>query len=249
MGVRPPDPARRGVRRRPAGRGRRPDRGRPDVPGRSDLRPARRGDHADRPRPRLARRSPTATRCRWWHVTPGVDRRTCRRRGRSRRTCRRCCRPTTSACASPQGLDPVLAPVLSTIDNLDAYVDPWLTPPDFLDWLAGWFGARARRDVARGAAAGARRQRPRARPLAGHGDRAGAARRAVHGRARPRSTTAAAVVASDDPDEPLPGRPTQAVTVRYQPGRDVDADRLARLVRDAVPAHLAVRCEADGPRR
>ena len=39
-----------------------------------------------------------------------------------------------------QGLDPVLAPVLSTIDNLDAYVDPWLTPPDFLDWLAGWFG-------------------------------------------------------------------------------------------------------------
>ena len=39
-----------------------------------------------------------------------------------------------------RGLDPVLAPVLSTIDNLDAYLDPWLTPPDFLDWLAGWFG-------------------------------------------------------------------------------------------------------------
>ena len=34
----------------------------------------------------------------------------------------------------------MLAPVLSTIDNLDAYLDPWLTPPDFLDWLAGWFG-------------------------------------------------------------------------------------------------------------
>ena len=30
--------------------------------------------------------------------------------------------------------------MLSTIDNVDAYVDPWLTPPDFLDWLAGWFG-------------------------------------------------------------------------------------------------------------
>ncbi len=39
-----------------------------------------------------------------------------------------------------EGLDPVLAPVLSTIDNLDAYLDPWLTPPDFLGWLAGWFG-------------------------------------------------------------------------------------------------------------
>ena len=39
-----------------------------------------------------------------------------------------------------EGLDPVLAPVLSTIDNIDSYVDPWLTPVDFLDWLAGWFG-------------------------------------------------------------------------------------------------------------
>ena len=29
-----------------------------------------------------------------------------------------------------QGLDPVLAPVLATIDNLDAYLDPWLTPPE-----------------------------------------------------------------------------------------------------------------------
>ena len=27
-----------------------------------------------------------------------------------------------------EGLDPVLAPVLSTIDNIDSYVDPWLTP-------------------------------------------------------------------------------------------------------------------------
>lgn len=35
-------------------------------------------------------------------------------------------------------LDDVLAPVLLVIDGLDAYVDPRLTPPDVLDWLAGW---------------------------------------------------------------------------------------------------------------
>jgi len=38
------------------------------------------------------------------------------------------------------GLDEVLAPVFSTIDNFDAYLDPNLTPDDFLAWLAGWVG-------------------------------------------------------------------------------------------------------------
>ncbi|MGW2090124.1 hypothetical protein ACWCQ6_35010, partial [Streptomyces sp. NPDC001880] len=34
------------------------------------------------------------------------------------------------------GLDTVLAPVLSTLDNLPAYFDPLLTPADFLPWLS-----------------------------------------------------------------------------------------------------------------
>ena len=38
------------------------------------------------------------------------------------------------------GLDDVLAPVFATLDNIDAYVDPWLAPEDFLQWLAGWMG-------------------------------------------------------------------------------------------------------------
>ncbi|PCG81529.1 phage tail protein I [Streptomyces sp. WZ.A104] len=38
------------------------------------------------------------------------------------------------------GLDTVLAPVLSTLDNLPAYVDPALAPADFLPWLASWVG-------------------------------------------------------------------------------------------------------------
>ncbi|MEU6946198.1 phage tail protein [Streptomyces sp. NPDC046316] len=38
------------------------------------------------------------------------------------------------------GLDTVLAPVFATLDNLPAYFDPALTPPDFLHWLSTWLG-------------------------------------------------------------------------------------------------------------
>jgi phage tail-like protein len=36
------------------------------------------------------------------------------------------------------GLDECLAPIISTLDCLWAYIDPYLTPSDFLDWLASW---------------------------------------------------------------------------------------------------------------
>ena len=39
-----------------------------------------------------------------------------------------------------QAFDDMLAPILSTIDNFDSYLDPALTPEDFLEWLAGWVG-------------------------------------------------------------------------------------------------------------
>lgn len=38
------------------------------------------------------------------------------------------------------GLDDVIAPVLATLDSLPAYFDPWITPEDFLEWLATWVG-------------------------------------------------------------------------------------------------------------
>ncbi|MFJ3492951.1 phage tail protein [Streptomyces sp. NPDC086091] len=38
------------------------------------------------------------------------------------------------------GWDEVVAPVVSTLDCLDAYVDPRLTPPDVLAWLAERLG-------------------------------------------------------------------------------------------------------------
>lgn len=45
------------------------------------------------------------------------------------------------------GLDEVLAPVQSTLDNLDAYLDPLLAPLDFVEWLAGWVGASTDEDM------------------------------------------------------------------------------------------------------
>lgn len=36
--------------------------------------------------------------------------------------------------------DAALAPVYGTLDNLDSFLDPKLTPPDFLAWLGSWIG-------------------------------------------------------------------------------------------------------------
>jgi phage tail-like protein len=36
--------------------------------------------------------------------------------------------------------DEVLAPVFCTLDCLEAYIDPQLAPPDFIEWLATWVG-------------------------------------------------------------------------------------------------------------
>ncbi|TDV54770.1 phage tail protein [Actinophytocola oryzae] len=59
------------------------------------------------------------------------------------------------------GLDAVLSSLLSTLDNLPAYLDPALAPEDFLVWLSSWVAAELdpawplalRRDVVRRAVA------------------------------------------------------------------------------------------------
>ena len=146
-----------------------------------------------------------------------------------------------------QGLDPVLAPVLSTVDNLDAYLDPWLTPLDFLGWLAGWFGIELDATWAE----------ERRRGLVANALELGRWRGTVAGLSLlvqlytgegVEIDDGGGVTASDDPDAPLPGRAARTVVVRATSGDGVDTDRLARLVRDAVPAHLSVRCEAQAAR-
>jgi phage tail-like protein len=39
-----------------------------------------------------------------------------------------------------QGLDSVVSSLLSTLDNLESYFDPDLSPDDFIHWLSGWVG-------------------------------------------------------------------------------------------------------------
>ena len=36
--------------------------------------------------------------------------------------------------------DEIVAPLFSTLDCLDSYLDPKLAPHDFVDWLASWVG-------------------------------------------------------------------------------------------------------------
>jgi phage tail-like protein len=38
------------------------------------------------------------------------------------------------------GLDAVIAPVFAYLDAIEAYVDPLISPEDFLPWLASWVG-------------------------------------------------------------------------------------------------------------
>ncbi len=42
--------------------------------------------------------------------------------------------------ALTRGLDEVLSPLISSLDNLTAYHDPDVAPDDFLAWLGGWVG-------------------------------------------------------------------------------------------------------------
>ena len=141
-------------------------------------------------------------------------------------------------------LDDVLAPVLSTLDNLPAYLDVSTTPADLLPWLAYWIGM----PVAPGQSGGSQREVLHAATQ-------------VHGwQGTPRGVQLAitailgvrAVVEetggadwSLDADAPLPGESQQAMVVRvFVPaGRTVDETQLDILVTSLKPAHVAHRVE------
>ena len=118
-------------------------------------------------------------------------------------------------------------------------------PPDFLDWLAGWFALEL----------DATWPEERRRALVANALELARWRGTVVGLALlvelytgtpAEIDDGGAVVASDDPDEPLPGERRPGVVVRYRPDDDVDATRLAGWFRDAVaPARLTVSLRAD----
>ncbi len=141
-------------------------------------------------------------------------------------------------------LDGIVAPVYSTLDNFDAYLDPHLAPDDFLAWLAGWVGialdeswddARRRAIVAR--AVELYRMRGTAVGLAEQVEiqTGGSVEIAENG----------ATGWSVDPGGDLPGSPEPMVVVRVTvpDPKAVDATRLDALVSAAKPAHVIHRIE------
>jgi phage tail-like protein len=142
------------------------------------------------------------------------------------------------------GLDEVLAPAVSTLDCLEAYLSPLLAPEDFLDWLSSWFSEmvdetwppeRRRQFVThaaelfrtRGTVAGLRRELE----LCTDG--------------RVEVSDSGGVTWSIKPEAQLPGDPVPQLTVRVE--SDADEAGLDAIIRAAKPAHVLHRLEVVVP--
>ncbi|MGW6567052.1 phage tail protein I [Streptomyces sp. NPDC054975] len=142
------------------------------------------------------------------------------------------------------GLDTVLAPVLSTLDNLPAYFDPALTPPDFLRWLATWLGVDLEddwpEDLARTVVARAMELHRRRGTRRGLEERLrlclGVEAQIIDGGGAKWSTT---------PNTELPPAPAGELLVRAWPTgpRTVTAHQVLEVVTASCPVHLTCRVE------
>ena len=141
--------------------------------------------------------------------------------------------------ALAQVFDDALAPVLSTLDNLEAYFDPALTPDDFLEWLAGWVGILPdetwpieRRRAMVALAVQLYRKRGTAAGLTMHVRLLGAGDVEVQ--------DSGGAVWSRTPGGSAPGDPSFSLTVNVTPPKKgaVDPVKLDRLVAAAKPAHV-----------
>jgi phage tail-like protein len=138
-----------------------------------------------------------------------------------------------------EGLDTVLAPVFVTLDCLDAYLDPWLTPRDFLPWLASWVGIELDETW----------PESRQRTMVAATARLHSARGTHRGLVEYLQLLTGGEVEliesggtrwSAEPGATPPGEtsPRLQVIVRVDEPNSVNRARLERAVRDARPAHL-----------
>ncbi|MBA2380636.1 MAG: phage tail protein I [Chloroflexi bacterium] len=141
-----------------------------------------------------------------------------------------------------QAFDEVLAPILSTIDNLEAYFDPALTPDDFLDWLTGWVGILPdetwpieRRRALVALAVQLYRKRGTAAGLAMHLRLLGVGDVEI--------SDSGGAVWSRTPGTAAPGDASYRLTVKVTPPKkgQADAAKLDELVAAAKPAHVTHR--------
>ena len=143
-----------------------------------------------------------------------------------------------------EGLDPGLAPVFLTLDCLEAYVDPRLTPLDFLPWLAGWVGLDVDETLPEGRRRAVVAEWARLHHL--HGTRAGLVRLlevATGGEVEVQEsggTRWSGTPGAEPPGEPAP---RLDIVVRVGNPAELDVARVERLVREIRPAHMPFRVE------
>ncbi|MBO3746874.1 hypothetical protein J5X84_12415 [Streptosporangiaceae bacterium NEAU-GS5] len=139
-----------------------------------------------------------------------------------------------------QALDEVLAPVFTTLDCLDSYLSPALTPEDLLDWLARWVAlpldeqwtlAQRRAMIARAVLDSRTRG-----TLSSLRDQL----RLLTGKPLEVADTGGCVW-SDEPGGELPGSVANQVLVRA-PGED--PERIRALAEPMLPAHVRIVVDA-----
>lgn len=147
------------------------------------------------------------------------------------------------ACGLLDGLDDVIAPVISVLDCFDAYLDPFTAPDDFVRYLGSWLlatlddpwdEAAVRRDVA-----------DAYRRACTAGTTAGLYQRLVPHLVRSVSirdtgTTTASETPTDPADWADAPPPVVRIAVVPHADRPVDLAQIERIVRDALPAHVAL---------
>jgi phage tail-like protein len=139
------------------------------------------------------------------------------------------------------GLDSVLAPVFSTLDNIDAYLDPQLTPADFLPWLAGWHGAEMDAGWPEERSRNLMSRLPELQSRRGTVEALREVLR-LHLGTEPEVVESGGSSWSAVPGGELPGTDAAEVTVKVK-GTDADRSRITALVKDHTPAHVVVHVE------
>ena len=146
-----------------------------------------------------------------------------------------------------QGLDEVTAPLIGTLDCLDSYFDPLLTPEDFLEWLATWVAvaldegwAIERRRLLVGSAV----------DLYGRRGTVAGIRGAIwlYTGVEPEIEDSGATTWSLSPGSPVAGRPRPELVVRIRLEGVTEAQqrRIDRIVAETKPAHVPHRIEVFG---
>jgi phage tail-like protein len=144
-------------------------------------------------------------------------------------------------------LDDVLAPIFLTLDAIEAYVDPWLAPADFLTWLSEWMGIPIEEDLPEHQK---RMLVARAATLYGW---AGTARGVAdlleaYTGIRPEVEDTGGTSWSATPGGDLPGSDGFGLTVRLraEDPSAVDVERVQRLLAGFVPATVVTTVEVVG---